>query len=228
MSTAWADRVEFGLGHDGSGAIEAWRGGCSVRRGGEQLVANDPFDYKHELRAERALDLSCGRGLWRRGGDVEQQAAAQQRSGPLAVGEEAEVADADQAFRQNVDEEAPQELVGRDHHDLLLADGCVVLPAEGDLIVLEADEAMVRDRDTVGVAGEIVENVFGTTEGRLGVDDPVLGKELSEEMLEAFGCSEFLERAVELELALEQKLLEFGGELAAEDAAQDPDRQEEA
>jgi len=54
------------------------------------------------------------------------------------------------------------------------------------LIVLEADEAMVRDRDTVGVAGEIVENVFGPTEGRLGVDDPVLGKEPPEEMLEAF------------------------------------------
>lgn len=96
------------------------------------------------------------------------------------------------------------------------------------MIVLEADEAMVRDRDTVGVAGEIVENVFGTAEGRLGVDDPVLGKEPPEEMLEAFRCGELLERAVELELALKQKLLEFGGELAAEDAAENPDRQEEA
>jgi hypothetical protein len=47
-------------------------------------------------------------------------------------------------------------------------------------------------------------------------------------MLEAFRCGEFLERAVELEHALEQKLLEFGGELAAEDAAENPDRQEEA
>ena len=43
-----------------------------------------------------------------------------------------------------------------------------------------------------------------------------------------FRCGEFLERAVELELALEQKLLEFGGELAAEDTAENPDRQEEA
>jgi len=106
-------------------------------------------------------------------------AATQQRSGPLAVGEEPEVADADQAFRQNVDEEAPQELVRRDGHDLLLAAGCVVLPTEGDLIVLEADEAMVLDRDAVGVAGEILENVFCTTEGRLGIDDPVLREELA-------------------------------------------------
>jgi hypothetical protein len=39
------------------------------------------------------------------------------------------------------------------------------------------------------VAGKIVENVFGSTEGRLGVDDPVLGKEPPEEMLEAFGAA---------------------------------------
>jgi len=66
------------------------------------------------------------------------------------------------------------------------------------------------------------------TEGRLGVDDPLLRKELPEETLEVARRCEFLERAMELELALEQKLLEFGGELAAEDAAENPDRQEEA
>jgi hypothetical protein len=78
------------------------------------------------------------------------------------------------------------------------------------LIVLEADEAMVGDGDAVGVAGKIVENVFGSAEGWLGIDDPVLGEELSEEALEAFRRCELLERAVELELAVEQKLLDFG------------------
>ena len=159
---------------------------------------------------------------------MEQQAAAQQRSGSLAVGEEAEVADTDQAFGQNVDEEPSEELVGREGHDHLLAVSCIFLPAEGDLIVLEADEAMVRDGDAMRVAGKIVENVFGSTERRLGVDDPVLGEELPEETLEAFRRGEFLERAVERELALEQQLLEFGGELAAEDTTENPDRQEEA
>lgn len=33
---------------------------------------------------------------------------------------------------------------------------------------------------------------------------------------------------MEPELALEQKLLELGGELAAEDTAENPDREEEA
>ena len=33
---------------------------------------------------------------------------------------------------------------------------------------------MVGDRDAMGVAGQIVENVFGAAEGRLGIDHPVL------------------------------------------------------
>ena len=80
--------------------------------------------------------------VWCSGG-VEQQTATQQRSGTLAVGEEAEVADADQPLRQDVDQEASEKLIRRDGHHLLLAGLSVVLPSEGDLIVLEADEAMV-------------------------------------------------------------------------------------
>jgi hypothetical protein len=88
------------------------------------------------------------------------------------------VADADQAFRQNMNKEPSQELVGRDRHDLLLAAGCVVFPAEGDAIILERDEAVVGDRDAMGVAGEVVQNVFRSTEGWLGIDDPLPGEEL--------------------------------------------------
>lgn len=87
---------------------------------------------------------------------------------------------------------------------------------------------MVGDGDAVRVAGQVVENVFGSPERRLGVDDPVLGEELPEETLEELRRCEFLERAMELQVALEQKLLEFRGELATEDAAQDTNGQEEA
>lgn len=37
---------------------------------------------------------------------------------------------------------------------------------------------MVGDGDAVRVAGQVLENVFGSAERRLGVDDPVLGEEL--------------------------------------------------
>jgi hypothetical protein len=69
-------------------------------------------------------------------------------------------------------------------HNLLLAAMGIVSPAEGDAIVLESHEAMVGDGDAMGVEGQIVENMFGAAEGCLGVDDPVLLRELPEEVVE--------------------------------------------
>jgi hypothetical protein len=46
------------------------------------------------------------------GRHAEQSAAASKRSTPSAVGKEAEVTDANQASRQNVKQEAAQELMG--------------------------------------------------------------------------------------------------------------------
>ena len=60
----------------------------------------------------------------------------------------------------------------------------IVSPAEGDAIVFEGHEAVVGDRDPMGVAGQVVENMFGTAEGWLGVDYPVLLAELPEEVAE--------------------------------------------
>jgi hypothetical protein len=77
--------------------------------------------------------------------------------------------------------------MGGNGHDLLLAAMGVVSPAERDAIVFEGHEAMVRDGDAVSVAGQVVENVFGAAEGRLGVDDPVLLAELPEGVVESSG-----------------------------------------
>ena len=108
------------------------------------------------------------------GGHAEQFAAAFQGGTPSAVGEESEVPDADKATGQDVKQEAAQELMGGNGHDLLLAAVGIVPPTEGDAIVFEGHEAMVGDGDAVGVAGQVVENVFGAAEGRLGVDHPIL------------------------------------------------------
>ena len=103
---------------------------------------------------------------------------------PSAVGEEAEMADANQAAGQNVKQEAAQELMSVNRHDLLLASVGIVSPEEGDAIVLEGHEPMVGDGDAMGIAGQIVEDVLGAAEGRLGVDDPVLLEELPGEAAE--------------------------------------------
>jgi hypothetical protein len=96
----------------------------------------------------------------------------------------------------------------------------VVLPSEGDAIVVEGDETMVGDGNAVGVASQVVEDMFSAAERRLGIDDPPLPEELIDEMVEAIRLSEADDRSVELELVLVKELCEPDSELAAEDAAE--------
>jgi len=81
-----------------------------------------------------------------------QSTTACEHTATPAVCGKAEVADADQALRQNVDQESAQELVCGDRHDLLLATVCIVFPAKRDPIILERNQSMVGDGDTVRVA----------------------------------------------------------------------------
>ena len=118
------------------------------------------------------------------GSYVEQSAAALEHRTASTVGEDAEVTDANQAFGQNVKKKSAQELMGGNGHDLLFAVVSIVSPTERDATVPERHEPVVGDGDAMGVASQIVENVFGAAEGRLGVDDPVFLAELPEEMIE--------------------------------------------
>ena len=60
----------------------------------------------------------------------------------------------------------------------------IVSPAERDAIVLKGHETMIGDGYAMGVARQVVENMFGTAEGWLGIDDLVLLAELPEEVAE--------------------------------------------
>src|SRR6476659_8494150 len=94
--------------------------------------------------------------------------------GASAFGEQAVVADAVEALRQHVDEEAANELVGGERHALvsITALDAVVLPLEGDALLVEGDQAAVRDGNAVGVAGQIGQHCLRSAEWRLAVDDP--------------------------------------------------------
>jgi len=78
--------------------------------------------------------------------------------------------------RQGVEEKAADELAGGEGHDLLPCGAglAVILVAESDPGLVEPEETAVRDRDPVGVAGEIGKDRFGTRERRLGIDHPAL------------------------------------------------------
>src|SRR3954452_3168485 len=94
---------------------------------------------------------------------------------PRSAGEEAVVADAVEAVGQDVKQEAADELVRREGHGLdprasrRAVSGAVILPAERHAAVVEGEEPAVRDRDPVGVAGQIGEHRPRPREGPLGV-----------------------------------------------------------
>src|ERR1700685_3575545 len=108
------------------------------------------------------------------GWSTKQVEAEGQQGGSSAGGEEAEVADAEEAWRQQVEQEAAEELIDGQAHDSLLVAVGGVPPAEADLAFGEGDEPAVGDAGAMGVGAEIAEGMFGSAEGTLGVDDPVV------------------------------------------------------
>jgi hypothetical protein len=112
------------------------------------------------------------------------------------------MSDAMEAAGQHVQEKAADELGGVERHgpEAVAAFDPIVLPFEGDAFVVERDEPGVRERDAVGIAGEIGEDGLWPGEPPLGVDDP-------------FRAAQRRERGVE------GALLGQRGEIAEEDEA---------
>ena len=114
-------------------------------------------------------------GLHHEHHDVQQFAGAGDVLGALTAGEQAIVADAVEACGQHVHEKAADELVGGERHHLIAFAPFepVVLPLEGDALVIEREQAAVGDGDPVGVAGEIAQHLLRTAEGALAIDHPL-------------------------------------------------------
>jgi hypothetical protein len=88
-------------------------------------------------------------------GSTEQLACACDIGGTIAAGEQTVMADGVEALGQHVDEESPGELVRVQGHRLPLVGSvdAVILPAEGDAVVVGRDETTIGDGDAVGISG---------------------------------------------------------------------------
>src|SRR5579863_5363007 len=101
-----------------------------------------------------------------------------------AVGQQAIAADADEAFWQNMQEEAAEEVHGVESHDALLAAVGIIAPEEADALPVEGGDAVVADGHAVGVAAEVAQHMLGSAEGRLSMDVPVLFAERVDQLVE--------------------------------------------
>lgn len=88
----------------------------------------------------------------------------------VAGTEQAEVADLDEAWGENVLQETTDELGGGDGAALELVGGRFLV-GESDLAIFQFAEAVVTDGDAKDVRSEILEGLFAGAD-RLGMDHP--------------------------------------------------------
>ena len=105
----------------------------------------------------------------------EQFAGPRNVGAAIAIGEQPVVTDAMQAVGQHVDQEPPDELARGQGHDLVPARPFdpVILPLKRDALLVGGDEPAVGDCDAMGVACQIGEHGLRSSEGLLGIDDPL-------------------------------------------------------
>src|ERR1700674_51582 len=130
------------------------RGAASLEGLDDDHAAAAARTRMRERRRFSAVTGSYIVGLVLRNRRTEQLTRPREFLGARAVGEEAVMADAMEPARQHVGQEAADELVGCECHDLLpLASlGAIVLALEGDAVAVECDQAGVGDGDAMCVA----------------------------------------------------------------------------
>jgi hypothetical protein len=143
--------------------------------------------------------------------DAEEKSRALAQVGADASGsEETEVTDLDETCREDVKEKATDELLGHESH------GLSVLGREAHRGVADGEEAMVGEADAVGVAAEVAEDLLGTSERALGVDDPVLSVEVILEPGEGTRIPELGQGTGEVEVPAGVLARQGGEEFSAE------------
>ena len=93
---------------------------------------------------------------------------------PISVPEKTVVPNALEAVGQHVEQEAPDEFIGRQGHCLDVSAGPIVFPLETNLTVLDVQQAVVRDGDAVSISAHIVEDLVRTGERAFGINHPLL------------------------------------------------------
>jgi hypothetical protein len=152
------------------------------------LVAGsgDPLHDQHlsltTHRAEPQLRLLTGRRLpsprsiiphWRVITYFQQAAAEFKILLSASIRHQTIMTNSDESPWEHVLQKAPGEFRCREPHRFSHVAGGIVFPAKGDLAIGERQQAPVGDRDLMSVACQILQDLLGPAERRLGIDDPL-------------------------------------------------------
>jgi hypothetical protein len=87
-----------------------------------------------------------------------------------------------------MEQETPDELDRVELHDAAAVVVPGVPPSEAHLAVIEAEESSVGDGNPMGVAGQVLQHMFGSSERRLGVDYPLSSAQTTEQRVKCIWC----------------------------------------
>jgi hypothetical protein len=157
----------------------------------------------------------------------QQRAALREFRLPHAVGQEAEVPQPVEPVRRDVEHQPPQEFDGVQGQRAQAMATLVILGAEGHLAVLQGHETMVGNGHTVGIAGQVLQDMPRVWEGFFGVDHPLLIVQGGEELLPRSRLGERLTAPCPGQVALPRELRQPREVQPPEAPREDPDGQEE-
>ena len=167
------------------------------RRSEEELRGGEALDNLHGPAAKRTspqrVNGQCGRRgacCWRIGW-LEQPETEWKKLRSPSVSKKSEVADAHEAARQQVQQEAAQELFDRQDHEPFLVAVSGVAPAKGYVALGESNQPAVGNGDAMSISAEIAQHMFWPAERRFGVDNPVVTEQYPQPCGE---CARFRER----------------------------------
>ena len=120
---------------------------------------------------------------------------------PIAIGEEAVIANTLEPVGKNVKQEPTDELVGAKRHRLVAVVMSIILPAKLNLAVIDIKQAIIGDGDAVRIPCDILEDVVRSGEGPLGVNHPVLLPDGSDVTQEGVARPKWFEGRKELQVS---------------------------
>ena len=138
------------------------------------------------------------------------------------------MADSLQTAGECVEEKATDELIDLQGHGLLAVLMPVVLPTEGDSILLSTDQSMIGNGDPMRIAAQIIQDLLRATEGPFGIDDPFGVAQGGEVLSKGPRIAQRLERGEERQPPGLEGLLETLQEQPAEESREHAHGKEEA
>jgi hypothetical protein len=112
------------------------------------------------------------------------------------------MANLDKAFRQNMQQKAPDELLRFQGHSGGLTGAGIVLPAESHSAIFQRDQTLVGDSYSMGIARQVLQDLSRSAERRLGINYPIGARRPVWPFDEPPLLSQGLELTVKAELAL--------------------------